>query len=68
MKSKNDLELTSLEQDIPTTEEDIEALRRARKAGQTDMSSFVRALSRLKIPYEVLRHRGTHEGHDPFEL
>ena len=68
MKSKNDLELSSLEEDLPTTEEDIAALRQARGTDPTGMSSFVRALSRLKIPYEVLRHRGTHEGHDPFEL
>ncbi len=68
MKSKNDLELTSLEQDLPTTEEDIEALRQARKAGQTDMSSFVRALSRLRVSHEALRRRGTHEGYEPFEL
>jgi len=68
MKSKDDLELTSLEQDLPTTEEDIEALRRARNAGHTDMSSFVRALSRLKVPQQTLRRRGTHEGYEPFEL
>ena len=68
MKSKNDLELSSLEEDLPTTEEDIEALRRARKAGQTDMSSYVRALSRMKIPHEILRRRNTHKGHEPFEL
>ena len=68
MKSKNDLELSSLEEDLPTTEEDIEALRQARKAGQTDMSSYVRALSRMKIPHEILRRRNTHEGHEPFEL
>ena len=68
MTSKTDLALSQLEQDLPTTERDTEALRHARKAGHEDMSGFVRAMSRLKYPREALRHRGTHEGHEPFEL
>lgn len=69
MTSKNDdLALANLEQDLPTTAEDVEALRRAREAGHTDMSGYVQALARLKVPLEVLRRRGTHEGSEPFEL
>jgi hypothetical protein len=69
MTSRNDdLALANLEQDLPTTAEDVEALRRAREAGHTDMASFARAMSRLKVPREVLSNRPTHEGCEPFEL
>jgi hypothetical protein len=59
-------EFLDLEKDLPTTPEDIAALRRAREPTPMDMAHYIRALSRLKLPHQ--RRRQTHEGFEPFTL
>jgi hypothetical protein len=70
MRSPHDLELTELERDLPTTAEDVAALRRARaQARRMDLDAYLAFLEAFDDPpVEVLRARGTHEGAEPFEL
>lgn len=70
MRSPNGLELTELERDLPTTAEDVAALRRARaQAGRMTLDEYFAFLEAFgDTPVEVLRARGTHEGAEPFEL
>jgi hypothetical protein len=68
MSSKKHPEALNLEQDLPTTAEDISALRRARARGSTDLAYYLRTLSRLKLPEKFACRRKTHEGFEPFTL
>jgi hypothetical protein len=70
MRSPNGLELTELERDLPTTAEDVAALRRARSMShRMDLDAYLAFLEALgPAPVEALRARGTHEGAEPFEL
>lgn len=70
MRSPRDLELTELERDLPTTAEDVAALRRAGAESRSmDPGAYLAFLESFgDTPVEVLRARGTHEGAEPFEL
>jgi hypothetical protein len=68
MSSKKRLKTLNLEDDLPTTPEDISALRKARLKTSTDLNHYLRTLSRLKLPENLPRRRKTHEGYQPFTL
>lgn len=68
MSSKRRPEFLDLEKDLPTTPEDIAALRRARERTVVDMPHYLRTISRLKFHPGVNYRRKTHEGFEPFTL
>ena len=57
-----------LERDLPTTAEDVAALRRIRESRKISFAEYLRFLSRLRLPTGAARPRKTHEGQEPFEL
>ena len=57
-----------LERDLPTTAEDVAALRRIRESRRISFADYLRFLSRLQLPSRATRPRKTHEGQEPFEL
>ena len=58
MSSSGRSEPLDLERDLPTTEEDVEALRRARKRPPADTAAYLRFLASLPAPAaEALRSR-----------
>ena len=57
-----------LERDLPTTAEDVAALRRIREGRRISFAEYLRFLSRLAMPSGEARRRKTHEGQEPFEL
>ena len=57
-----------LERDLPTTAEDVAALRRIRETLRISFAEYLRYLSRLELPPGAARRRKTHEGQEPFEL
>jgi hypothetical protein len=57
-----------LERDLPTTTEDVAALRRIRESRRVPFAEYLRFLSRLQMPDRAARRRKTHEGQEPFEL
>lgn len=69
MSSKKKPELLNLERDIPTTPEDIRALRENRPKPAADWLEQLTKLSK-QIPNveEVRRRRKTFVGCEPFEL
>ena len=50
MSSSGRSELLDLERDLPTTEEDVEALRRARERPPADTAAYLRFLVSLPAP------------------
>jgi hypothetical protein len=54
-----------LERDIPTTPEDVAALRRIKESRRVSFAEYLRFLSRLAPPPV---RRKTHQGYEPFEL
>ena len=68
MSSKKIPKTLNLERDLPTTREDISALRRAHSQTSTDLVHYLRTLSRMKFPKNVLRRRRTHKSYEPFTL
>jgi hypothetical protein len=66
VKSKRP-EPLDLERDLPTTAEDVAALRRIRESRRISFAEYLRFLSRLELPGSAHR-RKTHEGQEPFEL
>ncbi len=66
MSSKH-LEPLDLEKDLPTTPEDVVALKRIRERQRLGFADYLEFLSRLELPTHGLR-RKTHEGYEPFEL
>lgn len=56
-----------LERDLPTTAEDVAALRQIRESRRLTFVEYLRFLSRQKPPDGSAR-RKTHEGQEPFEL
>jgi hypothetical protein len=68
MSSKKRPETLDLERDLPTTRQDISALRRARSRKSMDLAHYLRTLSRLKLPKNNERRKKTHEGFEPFSL
>ena len=62
-------ELLDLEKDIPTTSEDIRALRENRpKVGEDWLNQLTRLSQQIPNLEEVIRKRRTFEGCEPFEL
>lgn len=57
-----------LERDVPTTAEDVAALRRIRVSRRLSFSEYLSFVSRLRMPEGASRERRTHEGCEPFEL
>ncbi len=66
MSSKKLSETTSPEIDLPTTDRDIEALRRARSAGVRPLAEVFARLSRLELV--STRKRTTSKGWEAFVL
>jgi hypothetical protein len=62
-------DLLHLERDIPTTPEDIRALRENRpKRGEDWLNQLTRLSQQIPDLEEIIRRRGTFEGCEPFEL
>lgn len=57
-----------LEKDLPTTPEDIAALRHLRWSRRLGFADYLRFLSQLERPAAGAECRKTHEGYEPFEL
>ncbi len=57
-----------LERDLPTTAEDVAALRQIRESRRISFADYLRFLSRLRLPAGATRRRKTHAGQEPFEL
>jgi hypothetical protein len=55
------------ERDLPTTAEDVAALRRIRESRRLSFADYLLFLSRLDMP-DSGRQRKTFEGQEPFEL
>ncbi len=69
MKSANSSEILDLDQGIPTTWDDVIALRRARNSQRMSLSAYFDFLSRLPQPSMAeLRTRKHPAGIKPFEL
>jgi hypothetical protein len=69
MKSKGSSETLNLDSDLPTTEQDILALRRARKIPEVDLAGFIRFLAHFDPPQpDLLRKRKGPRGSTRFEL
>jgi hypothetical protein len=68
MSLKKRPEFLDLEKDLPTTREDISALRRARSRTGMDLSRYLWTLSRMRFPKDFRSRSKTHEGFEPFEL
>lgn len=62
-------DLLNLERDIPTTPEDIRALRENRpKVGEDWLNQLTRLYEQIPNAEELRRRRRTFEGYEPFEL
>ncbi len=62
-------ELLDLEKDIPTTPEDIRALRENRPKVREDwLNQLTRVSQQIPNLQEIIRKRRTFEGCEPFEL
>jgi hypothetical protein len=62
-------ELLDLEKDIPTTPEDIRALRENRpKVSEDWLNQLTRVSQQIPNLEEIIRKRRTFEGCEPFEL
>ena len=70
MRSKTSGELDHLERDLPTTTEDIEALRRIRATAFEDTAELLRALEKASslLCQQLPRRRTTSKGWEPFTL
>lgn len=62
-------DLLNLEQDLPTTPEDVRALRENRPTlGENWLAQLTRMSKQIPNAGEILRKRRTFEGCEPFEL
>jgi hypothetical protein len=69
MSSKNPPDLLNLERDIPTTPEDVIALRENRPKPATDwLEQLTRLAAQIPNLEEIRRRRKTFAGCEPFEL
>ncbi len=69
MSSEKPSDLLDFEQDIPTTPEDIRALRENRpQAGADWLDQLTRLYEQIPNVEELRRRRKTFEGCEPFEL
>jgi hypothetical protein len=67
MDQKRDL--LNIERDIPTTAEDIRALRENRpKPAEDWLAQLTRVSQQIPNLEEIIRRRRTFEGFEPFEL
>ncbi len=67
MSSKR-AEPLDLDKDLPTTPEDVAALKRIRESRRLPFQEYLEWLSRLELPAEAAGRRRTHSGFPPFEL
>jgi hypothetical protein len=69
MRSSTPRSELNLTQGVPTTAEDVAALRRVRAARRLTTEQYMRALASLQAPpLEVLRARKHARGGEPFKL
>ena len=69
MSSKKPSEMLALEKDLPTTPEDVRALRENRPKASADWFAQLQSLADQFPPSEeALRKRKTFAGCEPFEL
>ena len=69
MRSDAPSEPLDLERGLPTTPEDIAALRRLRRPPPLSTEDFLRFLAQLEPPtWETLRSRKGPRGQEPFRL
>lgn len=69
MSLKKPSDLIDLERDIPTTAEDVRALRESRPRPATDwLEQLQKLVDQLPDAHEIRRRRRTFEGCEPFEL
>jgi hypothetical protein len=69
MSSKEPSDLLDLETGIPTTAEDVRALRENRpQSGDDWLAQLQKLADQFPASYEELERRSTFEGHEPFEL
>ena len=68
MSSKDRSNDLKLESDLPTTEADIAAQRRAREISAMSLAEIMEYLSRIDFPLTEERRRRTSAGWEPFEL
>jgi hypothetical protein len=69
MSSKEPSDLLDLERDIPTTPEDILALRENRPRSDPDwLEQLQKLVDQVPDAHEIRRNRKTFEGYEPFEL
>jgi hypothetical protein len=69
MSSKEPSDLLDLERDIPTTPEDVRALRENRpRAGPDWLEQLQKLVDQVPNAHEIRRRRRTFEGCEPFEL
>ena len=66
MSSKHP-EPLDLDKDLPTTPEDVAALKRIRERQRLGFADYLEFLSQLELPTHGVR-RKMHEGYEPFEL
>jgi hypothetical protein len=66
--SSKQAEPLDLDKDLPTTPEDVEALKRIRESRRLPFQEYLEWLSRLELPAEAAGRRRTHSGCAPFEL
>jgi len=69
MKSSNSSELLDLKHDLPTTWEDVTALRRVQPSQRLSFADYIEFLARLpQASSHALRARKHPSGAKPFEL
>jgi len=69
MSSKEPSDLLDLEKGIPTTPEDVRALRENRpRAGEDWLEQVQKLADQFPASYEDLKKRPIFEGYEPFEL
>ena len=68
MSSKPHSEPSLLELDLPTTEEDLAALQRARRTGHPSLAETLRVLSSLDYPSPKDPQPRFADGWEPFSL
>jgi hypothetical protein len=58
VRSSGSADRLALDEDLPTTADDVLALRKAREVSRTDLDTYLRFLERLEAPPpQVLRAR-----------
>jgi len=69
MKSASSCKLLDLERDLPTTSEDVLAMRRARESQPLNLAAYLEFLASFPpSPMSALRARKGPAGLKPFEL